>query len=89
MSIGNIDSTVRNKPLKNAWIPIALLPIPPKRLEKLPDYPLEQQELDAMQVFHDVVSYVLSPLADAKTLKGVPMACSDETDRTCIPKLAA
>ncbi|KAF8441926.1 hypothetical protein BGX38DRAFT_1078052, partial [Terfezia claveryi] len=28
MSIGNIKSSIRNKPTMNAWIPIALLPIP-------------------------------------------------------------
>ena len=88
MSIGNIDSTIRNKTSKNTWIPIALLPIPPKWLEKLPDYSLEQQELDALQVFHEVVSHILSPLSDATTLKGVAMVCSDEKVRTCIPKLA-
>lgn len=62
---------------------------PPKKLDKLPEYLLEEQELGALQVFHDVISYVLSPLADAKTLKGVPMACSDKKVHTCIPKLAA
>ena len=36
MSIGNIKSTVRNKPTTNAWIPVALLPIPSKCLEKIP-----------------------------------------------------
>ncbi|KAF8435241.1 hypothetical protein BGX38DRAFT_1074065, partial [Terfezia claveryi] len=35
MSIGNIKSSVRNKPTMNAWIPIALLPTPPKRLAKI------------------------------------------------------
>ncbi|KAF8414440.1 hypothetical protein EV426DRAFT_541851, partial [Tirmania nivea] len=30
MSIGNIKSTVYNKPTMNTWIPITLLPIPPK-----------------------------------------------------------
>ena len=89
MSIANISSTIRNKPSSNAWIPIALLPIPPKRLDKLPDYPQEEQELDALQVTHDVISLVLSPLADARSLEGIEMVCCDEKIRKCIPKLSA
>ena len=65
------------------------MPIPPKRLEKLPDYPLEKQELDALQVFHEIVSLILSPLTDDKTLQGIPMACYDEKVQKCVPKLAA
>ena len=89
MSLGNIDSKIRNRPSMNAWIPIALLPIPHKRLEKLPDYSLEQQELDALQILHKVVSHVLSPLSDPTNLQGVPMVCCDEKVRKCVPKLAA
>ncbi|KAF8414714.1 hypothetical protein EV426DRAFT_579159 [Tirmania nivea] len=48
MSIGNIKSTVRNKPTMNAWIPIALLPVPPKWLHKIPNYSTKTQELDAL-----------------------------------------
>ena len=77
------------KPSSNAWIPIALLPISPKRLDKLPDYPLEEQELDALQVTHDVISLDLSPLADARSLEGVEMVCCDEKIRKCIPKVSA
>ena len=71
----------------NAWIPLALLPIPPKRLEKLPDYPLEEQELDALQVIHDILSNILSPLADPTSTQGIPMVCCDEKVRKCVPKL--
>jgi len=44
MSIGNIKSTVPNKPMMNLWIQIALLPIPTKCLDKIPTYPAEAQE---------------------------------------------
>ncbi|KAF8432912.1 hypothetical protein BGX38DRAFT_1224166 [Terfezia claveryi] len=63
MSIGNIKSTIRNKPTMNAWIPIALLPIPPKRLDRIPGHLVEAQELDALQVTHGILSSILSPLA--------------------------
>ena len=89
MSIGNIKSTLRNKPTMNAWIPIALLPIPPKRLDKLPTYPQEAQELDALQVTHEILSSILSPLSDAKSQTGIEMVCCDEKVRNCVPKLSA
>ena len=89
MSIGNIDSTVRNKPTMNAWIPIAFLPIPPKRLDKVTGYSMEEQELDALQAIHEIISYILSPLADAKSLQGIEMVCCDEKVRRCVPKLTA
>ena len=89
MSIGNIKSTVRNKPTMNAWIPIALLPIPPKRLDKIPTYPAEAQELDALQITHEILSSILSPLSDGRSQKGIEMVCCDEKVRSCVPKLSA
>ncbi|KAF8427073.1 hypothetical protein EV426DRAFT_506455, partial [Tirmania nivea] len=89
MSIGNIKSTVRNKPTMNAWIPIALLPIPPKRLDKIPNHPTEAQELDALQVTHEILSSILSPLPDERSQQGIYMVCCDEKVRKCVPKLSA
>ena len=56
MTIGNIHSHIRNKPSNHAWIPIAFLPIPPKRVGKIPGYKESQQELDALSVFHQCIS---------------------------------
>ncbi|KAF8414988.1 hypothetical protein EV426DRAFT_506761, partial [Tirmania nivea] len=89
MSIGNIKSTVCNKPTINAWIPIALLPVPSKRLHKIPNYSMETQELDALQIMHEILSHILSPLADAKTQEGIEMVCCDENIHRCVPKLSA
>jgi len=89
MSIGNIQSTVRNKPTMNAGMPIALLPIPPKRLDKIPTYPAEAQELDALQITHEILSSILSPLSDAKSQEGIELVCCDEKVRKCVPKLSA
>ncbi|KAF8441128.1 hypothetical protein BGX38DRAFT_1096931, partial [Terfezia claveryi] len=50
MSIGNIKFTICNKPTMNVWIPIALLPIPPKHLDRILGHPVEAQELDAPQM---------------------------------------
>lgn len=63
--MGAFHSKLRNKPGLNAWIPTVLLPIPPTRLDKLPDYPLEAHKLDALQVVHDIVSLIFSPPADS------------------------
>ena len=71
----------------NSWIPLAMLSIPPKRLDKLPDYRPEEQELDALQVTHDIVSLILSPLADATSVQGIEMVCCDEKIRKCFPNL--
>lgn len=62
MSLGNLQSGVRSKLSMNAWIPLELLPIPLKRLDKLPDYPAEEQELGVLQIIHEIVSLVLSRL---------------------------
>ncbi|KAF8430328.1 hypothetical protein EV426DRAFT_526517, partial [Tirmania nivea] len=89
MSLGNINSIVRNKPTMNAWIPIALLPILPKCLDKVPGNPTEAQELDALQVTHEILSSILSPLADARSQQGIEMVCCDEKVRNCVPRLSA
>jgi len=89
MSIGNIRSTVSNKPTMNAWIPIALLPIAPKRPDKIPTYPAEAQELDALQITHEILSSIQSPLSNARSQQGVEMVCCDENVWSCVPKLSA
>ncbi|KAF8433157.1 hypothetical protein BGX38DRAFT_1102135 [Terfezia claveryi] len=89
MSIGYIKSTIRNKPTMNTWIPIALLPIPLKRLNRIPGHPVEAQELDALQVSHGILSSILSPLADARIQQGTEMVCCDEKVRNCMPRLSA
>ena len=67
------------------------MPIPPKRLDKLPDYLREQQEINALQVFHEVVSHILSSLTDFRTRykhkQGIEVKCCNEKVRRFIPKL--
>ena len=48
---------------------------------------VEQQELDALQVIHEIISWVLSPLSDAASLRGIEMVCCDEKVRRCVPRL--
>ena len=87
ISIGNIHSTIWNKSSMNAWIPLAFLPIPPKRLGGVVSYTVEQQELDALQVIHEMISRILSPLSDAASPQGIEMVCCNEKVRRCVPRL--
>ncbi|KAF8457926.1 hypothetical protein BDZ91DRAFT_638286, partial [Kalaharituber pfeilii] len=49
MTLRNIHSSIQNKPSSHAWIPIALLPIPPKRQLGIPNYSEAAQENDTFQ----------------------------------------
>ncbi|KAF8415846.1 hypothetical protein EV426DRAFT_541644, partial [Tirmania nivea] len=46
-------------------------------------------ELDALQIMHEILSHILSPLANAKTQEGIEMVCCDENICRCVPKLSA
>jgi len=54
MTIGNIKSSIRNKPTSHAWVPVAILPNTPKRIKKVPVWSEEKQEHAALQVLHDL-----------------------------------
>ena len=71
----------------NAWIPLVFLPIPPKGLGGVVGYTVEQQELGTLQVIHEIISRILSPLSDAASLRGIEMVCCDEKVRRCVPRL--
>ena len=87
MSIGNIRSRIRNSHSMHSWIPIALLPIGPKRVTKIPGYSVVTQEIQALQTVHDVLTHLLKPLSDEGCRKGYEMVCGDENVRLCFPKL--
>jgi len=87
MSIGNILSSIRNTPMMYAWIPIAFLPIGPKRVNKIPAYSVDMQEIQALQTIHDVLTHVLKPLSDEECQNGYEMVCRDGNFRLCFPKL--
>jgi len=77
--------------MMNAWIPLALLPIPPKRLDKIPGYPVDSQELDALQVTYEIISSILSSfcnISDVTSQSDIEMVCCDEKVQNCIPMLS-
>jgi len=69
----------------HAWIPIALLPIGPKLVNKIPGYSVYTQEIQGLQTVHDVIRHLLQPLSDARCLEGYEMACADGNVRLCQP----
>ena len=81
MTVGNIYSSIRNRPSYHVWLPIAFLPIPPKRVEKIPGYTEAHQELHAMEVFHWCIWQLLCPLADyvnsTKLDESMQVRCGD------------
>ena len=87
MSLGNIQSATRNAPTKQAWLPIALLPVGPKRINKIPGYTIDTQEIQALQTVHDILAHMLKPLSTAEYQQGYEIVCADENVRLCFPKL--
>ena len=63
MSIGNISSQIRNKPASQAWICIGLLPIGPKRTQRIKGFTIQQQEYDTLTVQHKILEHILEPLS--------------------------
>ena len=80
MSIGNIKASTRNKPSNKAWIPVALLPIGPKRNKKIPGWSEEKQEHESMNVLHSLLEYILQPLSGI-VLDRIKIKCPDEVTR--------
>ena len=93
MTLGNIHSNIRNRPSSHAWIPIALLPIFPKRVDKITGYSEASQEQECIQVLHRILWDILCPLADfcrpLKVTDGLRMECCDSKIRLCFPVLCS
>ena len=87
MSIRNVQRTIRNTTTMHTWIPIALLPISPKRVNKILGYSVETQEIQALQTVHDVLAYLLRPLSNTSCRQGQEMVCADGNVWLCFPKL--
>jgi hypothetical protein len=75
LTIGNIKSTMRNKPTSAAVIILALLPVPAST----------QEDRD---VIHRILSRILEPL-NQYSLCGILLQCSDNLDRRCFLRVAA
>ena len=88
MSIGNIKLSTRNKPSNQAWVPVALLPVGPKRVKKVPGWSEEKQEQESIKVLHSLLEVILRPLSN-KAQDGIQVKCADEVIRSCDFRVAA
>jgi len=71
----------------HAWIPIAFLLICLKRVNKIPGYSVDMQEIQALQTTQDVLIQLLKPLSDAACQSGYEMVCGNGNVWLCFPKL--
>jgi len=62
MSIGNIRSEFWNKPSSQAWILVRLLPVGPKRNNKVAGFSAKDQEYDAVSVQDKIIAHIMLPL---------------------------
>jgi hypothetical protein len=81
LSIGNIKSSVRNKPKNHTWVLVAYLPIA-RFLDDKSIHTVLQSRL-----FHQCIELALKPLKE--TAQGVIMTDSLGAQRRCFPVLAA
>jgi len=82
MTIGNLPSTIRNRPGSMAILLLGLLPIPPKlakasRADKL-------QRLINADTLRGVIELIFAPLNGAAR-EGAPIDCTDGKIRRCFP----
>jgi len=82
MTIGNLPSTIRNRPGSMAILLLGLLPIPPKlakssRADKL-------QRLINADTLRGVFKHIFAPLNSAAR-EGAPIDCADGKIRRCFP----
>lgn len=87
LTIGNIPSAIRAKPTYHAWIPIAFLPIGPKRVHKRPGWSVQKQEREGLEVIHNLLKFILRPISDA-VRDGVTLKCGDGMKRRCFLRIA-
>jgi hypothetical protein len=87
LTIGNLDSVVRNKPSYLAYVVIALLPVPPKfqGISKSDD---DQLRREAQAALFQVATHVFQPL-QKHSESGIRLPCADGFIRHCHPILAS
>ncbi|KAF8427650.1 hypothetical protein BGX38DRAFT_1106016 [Terfezia claveryi] len=75
MSISNIHAEIQNQPSAQVWILIGLLPVGPKRNNKILGFSTKEQEYDVLRVQHQIVSCILSDILcrDGKVRKYIPI----------------
>lgn len=81
MTIGNIHSKIRNSPSNNAWILVALLPVPPTcSADGAPEL-REYQQIKAENLHH-ILRNLVGDLSHPR-YRGLDMRCADSNVRSC------
>ena len=88
MSIGSIKSSSRNKSINQAWVPVALLPVGPKRIQMVSKWPEEKQEQESIQVLHSLIKVILYRLWN-KMQNRIQVKYADEVIQNCYCRVAA
>ena len=87
LTLGNIVSTVLNKPSTKAMILLALLPVPPKLSKQSAAQTEDQRDMNR-RILHAVLEQIFQPMCGAGS-NGIEMSCADGKVRRCYPILAA
>jgi len=85
MTIGNIHSRIRNSASNNAWILVALLPVPPSCSADNAAQLREYQDLKANNL-HSILRNMLGDETSPR-YRGVDMRCADGNARVCYLKV--
>jgi len=88
MSIGNIPSSIRQKPNQRAWVLVVLLPVRPKRVHKKAGWSAAQQERESLETTHNLLRHILNPISNA-TQDGITTWCGDRMKRKCYIRVVA
>jgi hypothetical protein len=89
LSIGNINSQIRNKPLNNAWILIAYIPcVTFKNMDNSERRDTRMKTAVSDRFFHQCLRAIIHPLIKAGN-DGILMIDSIGAQRLCFPRVAA
>ena len=81
MTIGNIHSKIRNSPSNNAWILVALLPVPPTcTADSAPE--LREYQGTKAENLHHILRELLGDFSHTR-YRGMDMRCADGKIRCC------
>jgi len=71
----------------HAWIPIALLAVGPRRVNKILGYSVEIQGQQALQTMYEILAHLLKPLFNARCQTGYEIICANGNIHLSFPKL--
>jgi hypothetical protein len=89
LTIGNISTEVRRKPTYRTLQPLALLPIAPKRPDKIGEAAWRAMKEQIHRVRDEALSAILADFTDGALMDGMYAFCGDQRYRSCYLRIAA